>query len=341
MNKEFIKNKIIDTLSSKQISYLAMKAIGRGVPIFMLHRTFPDSMHDKDQTPSYLKRCLHYLRENKYHFLSVDEIFETLQNGEKLPNKAVAFTIDDGFDDQASLAAPVFIENDCPVTIFLVTGFINGELWPWFSQVEHLIQNSLQPSISLNLNETIYTYSLNTEKEKSRASQQILEIFKTSLWQNIPQLIQHLSEQTKVNLPDSPPDNARALTWDAARELETDIVSFGAHTHTHPILSKTDDSQAAYEINHSWQIINEQLQNPSKIFCYPNGQPNDYGNREIELLKNSEMLGALSTTPKQFETTDISEDEYYRVPRYSLPGNFHNFKMYVSWIEYAKEKLRR
>ena len=49
------------------------------------------------------------------------------------------FTIDDGFIDHHDIAGPLFADYDIPLTFFLVTGFIDGELWPWDDQLSYAI----------------------------------------------------------------------------------------------------------------------------------------------------------------------------------------------------------
>ena len=53
-------------------------------------------------------------------------------------NRAVAFTIDDGYVEQATVAAPVFAEFDCPVTTFVTSGFLDRALWFWWDQIEYV-----------------------------------------------------------------------------------------------------------------------------------------------------------------------------------------------------------
>lgn len=66
-------------------------------------------------------------------------------------------------------------------------------------------------------------------------------------------------------------------------ELLKHNVSFGAHSMTHPYLSKVSDSQARYEIKRSKEYLEKELFINIKHFAYPYG---DYSKREMEILKN-------------------------------------------------------
>lgn len=340
MSQQTIKNLLTTILTSKPVSSIASKITGTGIPIFMLHRIFPDNTPNKKQTPAYLRKCLGYLKDNGYTVLSIADILFSIKNHHPLPHKTVAFTIDDGFYDQASLAASVFIEFNYPVTIFLITDFLDGRLWPWFSKVEHLIKNSKTKSIEFHVKGNSTTYSLTSTKEKRLTTHEILKIIKTLPWNEVAQILEHLSTITQVDIPNSPPEAYKPMTWATARELEKNRVTFGPHTQTHPILSMVGDEQSSMEINQSWQRLKEELVAPSPVFCYPNGMPNDYGKREIETIKQTDMLGALSTTHMLFKPDSGNPDVLYNLPRFSFPDNFHDFKIYCSWIEHAKESYR-
>ena len=55
-----------------------------------------------------------------------------------MSGRAIAFTVDDGYQDVAQVAAEIFLEYDCPLSIFLTTGFIDGHLWHWWDQIEFI-----------------------------------------------------------------------------------------------------------------------------------------------------------------------------------------------------------
>ena len=340
MIKKLVKNTFISTLSSQPVDHLATRIFGMGIPIFMLHRTYPENTANKKQTPAYLRQCLDYLKKKGFHFVSVEDILLSFRNNTILPEKSIAFTIDDGFMDQAALAVPVFIEYKCPVTIFLITGFIDGELWPWFSKVEYLIKRTTVKRLHIEHNSTDRIYSLTTDCEKKRATRELMELIKQQPWEQLDALLSGISDAAKLSLPAQPPEEYRPMSWDTARELEAKGISFGPHTRAHPILSRVSDELSQVEIIHSWQRLKAELKNPSPVFCYPNGCQDDFGKREIEFIKATDMLGAISTIPMQFNSKSGEVDLIYKMPRYSLPDTFDDFRMYSSWIEFMKEKVR-
>ena len=103
-------------------------------------------------TPGHLRRCLSYLVENDYTFISLEQLVTALANSESLPPRAVVFTMDDGFIDQAEITAPIFIEFSCPLTFFVITGMLDQSLWPWDAQISWITENSRQPLLRSVIN---------------------------------------------------------------------------------------------------------------------------------------------------------------------------------------------
>ena len=105
---------------------------------------------------------------------------------------------------------------------------------------------------------------------------------------------------------------------------------------SHRILSKLDRETVKHEILGSWQTLQDNLDKPLKVFCYPTGRVFDFGPREIEILKENDFLGAVSTTPGYVEKDTESTRQLYQIPRFELPDNMTDFIQYCSWIEHAK-----
>jgi peptidoglycan/xylan/chitin deacetylase (PgdA/CDA1 family) len=75
--------------------------------------------------PAVLEKRLSYLRRHGYELVGLEELFRRLA-GEGAPlRRVVAFTIDDGYLEHATIAASLFARYDCPVTTFVATGFVD------------------------------------------------------------------------------------------------------------------------------------------------------------------------------------------------------------------------
>ncbi len=331
-----LKNMLIHSLTTPTISNIASRILGCGIPIFILHRFESDSC--SGTSPSHLHRCLQYLSGNGYTFISLEKLITSLKNNVQLPPKSVVFTIDDGFADQVEVAAPIFLEFNCPVTIFLITGMLDGELWPWDDKVSHLINSTKKQSIDFMLAGELITLQLNTQNAKRRATRVIRDAMKMQPGENINDALNQLERTTDVTLPNTPPNDFRPMTWDMAREYESKGIVFAPHTVSHRILSKLNADNAESEIATSWHRIKTELNSPSPIFSYPTGRYCDYGPREIDLIKKLGLIGAVSTYPAQVGVTKNPDKYLYQLPRLGFPSSLAELAHDSSWLGYARNR---
>jgi peptidoglycan/xylan/chitin deacetylase (PgdA/CDA1 family) len=85
------------------------------------------------------------------------------------------------------------------------------------------------------------------------------------------------------------------LNWDEIREMAAGNVTFGAHTVTHPILTRISVSHVIAEIINSKMRIEEKLGRRIFSFAYPNGQPGDYDRKVIGIVKDAGFSCAVTT----------------------------------------------
>ena len=262
--------------------------------VFVLHR-FGDPHPGSYATSLPLVReVLAYLRRNRYHLVSIEEVVRSFA-GEAPPlHKAVAFTIDDGYEDQASLGAGAFLEFDCPLTIFLTTGFLDGLVLPWWDGVNHVFNRTPHRDLRLSLSASELDYSLASYGERRAAEHDFLGRCKEIADADRREAIGQLAGVAEVPVPDRPFPPYMPMSWDQARSLERSGVTFGPHTVSHPILSRISAEAAEREIVDSWRRLNEELSRPVPVFCYPNGGSVDFGSREVGIMRRLGLVGALT-----------------------------------------------
>ena len=103
----------------------------RGVPVLMYH-----AFTDADQGGRFVMprrsfvRQMRLLRAVGYRVIAFEELARLLREGEPLPRRAVAITLDDGYRDNLEVAAPVLRRRGIPATLFLVSSKL-GERSDW------------------------------------------------------------------------------------------------------------------------------------------------------------------------------------------------------------------
>lgn len=116
------------------------------------------------------------------------------------------------------------------------------------------------------------------------------------------------------------------LSWEEVREMGNNGIVFGAHTVTHPILTKLPLKEAQREIIESKRCIEEQLGQAVSTFAYPSGQPTDFNDGIKESLKESGFICAVTAAPMRRVAPGMDVFELRRIP----PGwDFYIFKFFL------------
>ena len=309
--------------------------------VFMLHRFARGATYRHGYPVAALRATLAWLRRNRYPLISLRELVDGLERGHA-PSRAVVFTIDDGYAEQATVAGPVFAEFDCPVTTFLTTGFLDGQLWLWWDRIDYVFSLTTRRQVSIDIGGHRIAYSWSADAERRTAQGELIKLCK-----RMPNEVKHdtigqLAAALDVELPNRPPEQYAPMTWDDARAAERSGMTFGPHTVTHPILSKTSDACLEQEVGGSWRRLQEELTNPLPVFCYPNGEQPDYGPREIALLQRFKLQAAVLSTPgyaspEGFRRSAMSP---FELPRFSCPIQLPLVIQVVSGAERFKGRWR-
>lgn len=335
--KNILKSLLVPILASRPVAAVANRLLECGVPVFMLHRmTAEGTPVNGGITPNHLRRCLHYLQGHGYTFISLQQLVTAMINRQPLPSRAVAFTMDDGYADQAEITAPIFREFDCPLTFFVVSGMLDQALWPWDARLAWITWTSDRGTLETGIAGRSLSLSLDTPKARRQAKHVLQDILRETESARVAEILDRLAADAGVMLPDTPPEPYRPMNWDMARGLERQGVQFAPHSVSHSILSRLDQGTMEREILESWDTLSRELVNPLKLFCYPTGRSIDFGEREMTVLKRNDFLAAVASTPGYIKPGKTPQARLFSLPRFALPDSMDDFIQYCTWIEYAK-----
>ncbi len=338
-----LKRLAVQGMTAGPLQRLFWPLLRRRATIFMLHRFRMPDLGVEGQDPANLEAALAELRRRRYSLIDLRTMFTTLVEGRDFRVPAIAFTLDDGYLDQAAVAAPAFARYDCPVTTFVTTGFLDGELWFWWDRIEYLFRRTTRQACRVTLAGQVLDWAWQSTAERRRAQMDF-----TTRCKRVPDAEKHaaidrLAGELGIALPSVPPPEYAPMSWDQLRACESRGMSFGPHTVTHPILSQTPDDQAAREIGGSWQRLSSETASAVPVFCYPNGQSPDFGPREVALLRAQGLLGAVVGEPGYADVAGFHRDpeQPFRVRRFSYPDEQPLVLQVVSGVERAKQIIRR
>ena len=296
----------------------------------MLHRFATDEQREHRLHTTDVAATLEWIRRRRYRTLDVADLIAEVVDGRTGGLPAVAFTIDDGYDDQASIGIPLFLQYDCPVTTFLATGFLDRLHWMWYDQIEMILQSADASTIELELPDGIMQLRLGDQESRNNAVAALVARCKAQLSIDGRAVAAQLAERLQVSIPIEAPRAYAPMTWEDARRLEAKGARFGAHTVWHPVLSHLSVERAASEIQESRERVSRELRNPSPVFCYPFGGAADFRPDEIDACKQSGFAAAVTAMAGYPTVQTLGRDPAarFRVPRFPYEsGRYSNLQI--------------
>lgn len=336
--KRFVRHAVVGALANRVCSAW-LRPLWKGrASVFMLHREYDAEHAPEGHTCAAIAATLAALRSAGAHFVSLRELFERRMRGEEPQPGSVAFTIDDGYRDQAALARE-FLRHECPATIFLITGFIDRQLWPWDEQVAYYLSRTHVPTIHVD---EIGRIDLPTPTARAHAIDLLQRHCKSLPWPRAQALLDGLWRGLDVRPSAEAPAGHQALSWDEIRGLEAEGVDFGPHSVTHRVASQLTDDESRCEIETSWARLRAELERPLPVYAWPTGRRVDFGTRDCAIARSGSLLGAVSTNDEyaNFRMTGRATDAQYAVDRFAFSSDPVVNLQYGSAVELVKQSIR-
>lgn len=337
-----MKRMLLATLTVPAVAPLFAPFMRGRATIFGLHRFRDADLGTPGHDPEGLRAVLALLRRERYSLVGLADLFGWLAEGDARVSRAVAFTLDDGYADQVSIAGPVFAEFDCPATVFVTTGFLDGRLWPWWDRIDYVLRRAERPTLGVALGGTVLRYRRDAVNGYDRARADFTERCKRVPEDEKEAAILRLTAAAEVDLPERAPPGYAPMSWADLRAWERRGLTFGPHSVTHPVLARTTEQQSRWEIAESWARLAHEARAPVPIFSYPSGQPWEYGPREVATLKWLGLVGAVTSTQAHVDGHAFrrESDARFAVPRFGYPDDPRAVVQYVCGLERLKDFVR-
>jgi len=231
--------------------------------------------------------CVNYLRK-RCKVISLDDFLEIHRSNAAIPDNAVVLTFDDGYRSNYTEVYPILKKYKIPATIFLTVNMIGTGKVLWSMKVKYALMNTKKQTVQIDAKR----WKLSTSSNREQAFQEICKSLK-----GIPEQLRNHKVDELVTSLDVELDEEKLpqmLTWEQVREMRDNGITFGAHTLTHPVLTKIPLEDARKEIVESKRVLEEKIQKPVKYFAYPYGTETDFSEDIKNIVRESGYACALT-----------------------------------------------
>lgn len=262
-----------------------------------------------------------------FNIISMNEILlKDKQRVCKRNKYNIVITFDDGHYDNMKYAIPILSKNNAPVLIYITTSWIDQKSIQWRPEIIDLLQTSKK--IYIPNKKRSWDLIKNNKKLKNKHYDELSKLF---VFEKYTKKIKNLEIILSKNNRKIKNRQKDFLSWKLIkRNHKSNMIDFGAHTHTHPMLSKLSTKDALNEIILSKKILEEKLKVKINHFAYPYGNKNAASNREYKLAKKAKFKTA-TTAISGIIDSNKSKINLHSIPRLSIDGRwtFEEFKLKI------------
>ena len=282
-------------------------ARGPRLSILIFHRVLPalDPLLPGEPDAALFKARMRWLA-SAFHVMPLTEAVRRLADG-NLPVNAACITFDDGYADNATIAAPLLSKLRLPATFFIATGFLDGGRM-WNDTVIEAIRVARGPRLdlaSIGLDE----WPCGNIAERVATIAGLLDRLKY-----LPQSERRRKVDAIASAVGLAAQSDLMMTRRQVSELPRYGMAVGGHTVTHPILTTLGIDDVRQEVADGRRDLEQTLGEPVRLFAYPNGRPRrDYDATHVALIHEMGFDAAVATA---WGVADRGSDRF-QLPRFT------------------------
>ena len=190
-----------------------------------------------------------------------------------LPERAVAVTLDDGYLDALTTAAPILAEHGVPATFFVNSERLDEEHEAWHDVVERVLMSSarLPPVLEMRLAGEDIRLEVTTPDERLRALMTLHGALLPMSAEERAEALERLAAWSGLEL--IPRQDHRVLLGAEVRALSRlPGCSIGSHSARHLLLPGHPAEVQRAELRDCKQTLEALIGQPVRSFCYPFGE---------------------------------------------------------------------
>jgi peptidoglycan/xylan/chitin deacetylase (PgdA/CDA1 family) len=316
-----IENGLLSAMSALRLDRPA-RILNQRRPVLVMYHGFTDqpahggiANHEWKHLPATEFRKQLTFLVSHYNLVRLEDLVRAATTGAALPPRPAAITIDDGYRSIYTVAYPLLKEFQAPAAVFLATGFVSERQYLWTDRVEYAMDHAPPGPLELSVGGSRIRLEIHDTSSRMAADRVVRSAFKRLAQDSVAKHVDALEERVGGSLSNGSEAIYQPLAWSEIREMtDSGLVSFGAHSHSHVILTRCGEEEASRELRTSKRIIEEHLGRRCDLFCYPNGRRGDFNATTKRLVKESGYSCALTTVYGM----NSARPDLYELKRYNL-----------------------
>lgn len=289
------------------LSFLSPAGARGRLSVLTFHRVLPgpDPLFPELPDAASFEAQMRWVR-SWFNVVPLQQGIDSLHAG-TLPSRALAITFDDGYADNEEIAAPVLRRLGLCATFFVSTGFLDGSCM-WNDQVTEAIRRCRTDEMNLE-SLGLKRYRVATVAERQRTIISLVLDVKHFEAERRRELVAAIEASTGSQAP-----KGLMMSPEQVRKLRQMGMQVGAHTVSHPILTRLSAQAALGEIADSKKHLEDLLRERVDLFAYPNGMPRrDYAAEHVQMVRECGFTAAVTTA----QGAASAASDRFQLPRFA------------------------
>ncbi len=301
------------------------RSAAEGLSVVTYHGVLPEGYQIIDPeldgslvSAAAFRNQLRLLRAN-YNVISPELMLQWCDGKAELPTRALLVTCDDGLVNVVTDMLPILLEEKIPCLFFVIG--LSSEDFPrmlWYEELYLLLAAAQEGPFSIRLGEVEVAGILGSQNQRRALWRDLIQFLETCDYESCS----HFLDAVRARLDLSDEFTSAYLSDPVARkrfrllspsELCTLLsagMSIGAHTLSHPMLSRLSEDRAWFEIMEGRSRLEKTLGREVWAFAYPFGGPISVSRREFAMAERAGYKAAFLSFGGGFGA---------HLPRYALP----------------------
>lgn len=293
--------------------------------ILMYHRFFRDESNEGVSSDCF-ERQIAFLSEY-CECLTITDLLAKVMSGNRISNgkPVVCITVDDGYSDFYDVAYPILKRYQVPASFYVTTGFVDGDCWFWYDRLEWVVSHNVDNKVTSD-GRSFSSAEWNGDKAKVWGA--LVSDYLKKNGSDIENLLQDLSSQVGVQVPQIAPEQYKAVTWDQLREMQEAGIEIGGHTVNHYSLGRLGAQDVVNELKTCRNRLAKELGKAPRAFCYPNGQPADVPEDYANVLRDA---GFESSVVAYYDKQGMANP--YALRRHGVGESWYGFQKTIRGVD--------